>query len=173
MRPRIIQSILSGALTLALAAALRSSAATAPVAADSASDSPFLPPNTGGAAVVSDGAPIELHGIMNMPDGMRFSIFDPAKKSATWVRANERGLPFLVHDYGVVDGSDQVKVDYQGNTLTLGLKTAKIGAMAVPQVIAGGPVMGGGGPMGRGPNAITNSVVVNPTPADEAARLQA
>jgi hypothetical protein len=186
MRPRVHQSIFSAALGLGIAGLLRVGAApvvapvampaavptaTPPAAADTAADSPFLPAkNSASAAAVSEGAPIELHGIMRLPDGMRFSIYDPAKKSATWVRLNERGSPFLVHDYNIVDGSDQVKIDYQGSTLTLGLKAAKIAAMsATPMTVA----PGGGGPMGRGGNAITNSVVVNPTPADEAARLQA
>ncbi len=184
MRARALQSIFSTALGLGVAGLLRVSAApvvtpvavpaavptATPATADTAADSPFLPAkNSASTAAVSEGAPIELHGIMRLPDGMRFSIYDPAKKSATWVRLNERGSPFLVRDYSVVDGSDQVKIDYQGSTLTLGLKAAKIAAMsAAPMTVAPG-----GGPMGRGGNAITNSVVVNPTPADEAARLQA
>jgi len=178
MRLRVLQFISSGVFSLVLAGALRIHAAPVAVpaatpsaaAVDTSADSPFLPSNTSPASAVTDNAPIELHGIMSMPDGMRFSIYDPTKKSATWVRLNERGTPFLVHDYKVVDGADQVKIDYQGSTLTLGLKAAKITAMAAPVPGAPGPI---GGPMGRGGNAITNSVVVNPTPADEAARLQA
>lgn len=167
MRPRVIQVILIGAFSLGLAETSRPLWA----AADVAAESPFLPPGNGAAAAaVTDGAPIELRGIMTMPDGLHFSIFDPAKKSSTWVRLNERGAPYLVRTYGIVDGADQVKVEYQGSTLTLGLKAAKIVAMAPGQMIA---AAGPGGPMARGGNAITNSVVVNPTPADEAARLQA
>jgi hypothetical protein len=183
MRSRVIQSIFFGALSLGVGGLLGVNAAPvavpgptpppAPAAVDTSADSPFLPPNSGAsAAAVSEGAPIELHGIMNMPDGMRFSIYDPARKSATWVRLNERGSPFLVHDYKMVDGADQVKIDYQGTTLTLGLKAAKITAMSAMQLPGAAPGQMAG-LMGRGGNAITNSVVVNPTPADEAARLQA
>jgi hypothetical protein len=168
MHLRAFPTLLLGAL--GFAGVLRGA-----VTPDPTTDSPFLPPSASAtAATVTEGAPIELHGIMATPEGLRFSIFDPSKKSANWVRVNERGLPYVVRQYSVVDGSDQVKVDYQGSTLTLGLKTAKIAAMTTAQP-QGGPGQFGGGPgLNRGgPNAVTQSVVVNPSPADEAARLQA
>lgn len=138
-------------------------------------DSPFLPASAGlTTAAVTEGGPIELHGILVMPDGARFSIFDSAKKSATWVRLNEHGTQYVVRSYSVVDGSDQVKIDYQGSTLTLGLKSPKIAAMTaqLPQGYSGqtGTQFNRSG---SGGNAVTQSVMLNPTPADEAARLQA
>ena len=167
MRPRAIYPFL-GCLVLALG--LRSAHA----APDLATDSPFaLPGGATAPAAVTEGAPIELHGIMVMSDGMRFSIYDTVKKSSQWVRVNQSGVPFVVRAHNMVDGNDEIKVDYQGSSLTLALKTPKITAMARPPA---GPVMQIPGQFNRVttlPSPITQTVVVNPTPADEAARLQA
>jgi hypothetical protein len=53
-------------------------------------------------------------------------------------------------------------VEYQGRTLRLVLKAAK--------VASAGPVMG---VVAGNPSAVTQSVVLNPTPADEQRRLDA
>jgi hypothetical protein len=142
---------------------------------DITADSPFLPPSNGAApAAITEGAAIELHGIMTTSDGTSFSIYDTAKKSAQWVRVNQAGSPFVVRSHNVVDGNDEVKVDYQGSSLTLALKTPKIGAMARTAPAMANQLPGGfNRPGPGGPNPITQTVVVNPTPADEAARLQA
>jgi hypothetical protein len=144
-------------------------------ASDITADSPFLPPSNGAAATaVTEGAPIELHGVMTTAEGTSFSIYDTAKKSAQWVRINQAGAPFVIRSHSIVDGNDEVKIDYQGSSLTLALKTPKIGAMARNNpVMAANQPPGGFNRPGGPPNAITQTVVVNPTPADEAARLQA
>jgi hypothetical protein len=62
-----------------------------------------------------------------------------------------------------------VTIDYQGRPLTLAQHVAKVASAGNAQAMANLPPSGGP-PM---PAAITNSVVVNPTPADEQRRLDA
>ncbi|MES1166863.1 MAG: hypothetical protein ABUL68_02575, partial [Pseudomonadota bacterium] len=122
--------------------------------------SPFLPSSgVPAAAAPTTSAPIELHGYMVTPEGEAFSIYDPSKKSAAWVRVNETGYPFVVRSHKTVNSTDQITVDYQGSTLTLALKQSKIasatqaggmGAGAVPG-FAGRAGGGFGGPRGGGP----------------------
>jgi hypothetical protein len=136
--------------------------AVALLGADQAAVSPFLPPGSAVTpAAVTQGGSIELHGVMVTPDGPYFSIFDPARKSATWLKLNEQGRPFVVRNYRVVGGSDQVTVDYQGSSLTLTLKTAKVSSAPAGAMVAMVPP-----PMASGPET-------NPVPANDAARLQA
>jgi hypothetical protein len=143
-------------------------------AAELTADSPFMPPSNGAAPIaITEGGVIELHGIMTTSAGTRFSIYDTRTQKAVWVGLNETGLPFVVRSHSIVDNNDQVKVDYQGATLPLALKTAKIASLA--RAVPGMP-----GALPGPPNAqlnrvvpVTTSVVPNPTPADDAARLQA
>lgn len=106
---------------------------------------------------------------MEGADGMKFRLYDPALKKGSWVKANERdpSLDALVKQYNAADGETLV-VEYQGRTLNLVPRTAKVvssGSAAqpmAPQVPVGVNV----------PPSVTQAVVVNPTPADEAKRLQ-
>ena len=113
--------------------------------------SPFLP-SSGAAAAVTTAAPIELHGYMMTPEGEKFSIYDPAKKTATWVKLNETGYPFIVRSYKQENSTDQVTVDYQGSKLTLALKQSKI-ASAAPAANQGFAGRAGGPPGSFGPRA--------------------
>lgn len=130
-----------------------------------AASSPFLPTGTvdsGGASGAASG-PIELRGIMATAEGPRYCIFDTARKTSTWVGLNERGYDFLVKSQDTRGDADAVTVLVQGRTLHLTLRSAKV-ASALAAVPPGMP---------SPPTAITQSVVVNPTPADEARRLEA
>ena len=149
-------------LSIALLAAVRADA-------ELATTSPFLPTPVTNAATPTAGAPLEFRGSMEGSDGVRVRIYDPARKVGAWVRLNERdpNLDFVVKQY---DADRQtVSGEYQGRPLTLAQHEAKIissGAgmpnmMNVPQ------------PQNPMPAAIANSVVVNPTPADEQRRLDA
>jgi len=141
--------------------------------------SPFLPAGAQSTAAVTAGAPIELHGYMVTPAGEAFSIYDPAKKSASWVTVNETGYPFVVRSHKVVNSTDQVTVDYQGSTLTLALKQPKIASAAqaggAPVGIGfGGRGGGGGGFGGRGGGGPGQQPAAAVVPsAEEATRLQA
>ena len=65
-----------------------------------ATNSPFLPSGAAGSgSVVTEGAPIELRGVMETRAGMRFCIFDPARKVSAWVKLNEKDHDFVVKTY--------------------------------------------------------------------------
>ncbi|HWA08706.1 MAG TPA: hypothetical protein VG838_04480 [Opitutaceae bacterium] len=102
--------------------------------------SPFLPAGAPPPAA-NTGGPIEYHGYMVTPQGEKFSIYNTAKKTATWVMLNDRSNPFVVRSHRLGGSMDQVTVEYQGSTLTLALKEAKIVSVAVvqPPVFTGAP----------------------------------
>ena len=105
--------------TLALAIALAAPAARAGVS----TESPFAPRGLLGAA--ASNSPIELRGITSDDQGVRFAIYDPAKKDGAWVRIDEKGQPYVVRSYDAA--SNRITVDYQGRTQTLALAEPKFG----------------------------------------------
>lgn len=116
--------------------------------------SPFLPPSvqdTGAGATTGPNG-IELRGIMDGPDGVKYNIYDPAKKSSVWVGVNEAGNGFVIKSGD--PNRDTVTVAAGGQQLVLALKQAKTATAAQFGMPQGGAVL-------------------RPTPADEAARLQA
>lgn len=127
-----------------------------------AGPSPFLPPASDGNTTAGNTeTALELRGIMGADDELMFSIYDPTKHMSAWKRLNEPGHEFVVRSYDA--SRDAVTVDYQGRSLTLALKTAKVASAP-----AGAPSMAGGAPQPLG-----GPVVLNPTPADEQRRLEA
>lgn len=146
----------TGALLSALAAAAISVLARA----DLAPASPFLPANAQAAdAAAGPSGPIELRGVMAMQDGTAYCIYDVAKKRSMWVGMNEEGHDFVVKS---ADSTGEgVTVNYQGRVLRLTLHKAK--------VASSGPSPG---PQAN-PTAISSTVVLNPSPADEQKRLDA
>ena len=151
--PRLILAVLA-----LLGGAVRASA-------ELAASSPFLPPQ-GQMAAPTSAAPLEFRGISTEGENTRFSIFDPTKKSGTWVALNDSSNEFTVKKYDA--DSDTVTVDYQGRSLTLAMRTPKVAslgnAMAPPPAPMPIP-----GPMQVNP--VTRNVLAVPTPASEAARL--
>ncbi len=123
-----------------------------------APSSPFAPAS--GSAVAAENQPLELRGIMMDGAGYRFSVFDPVKKAGQWVRLNEPGHDFTVRTHDVA--RDTVTLDFQGRVLTLALHTAKVVAVAVPEVPAGPRPTGM--PLGYGPGS-------KPSSPEEAARF--
>ena len=119
--------------------------------------SPFVPENGPSAGAVTENSPIELRGIMAIPGGSLFGLFDPVKKQGGWVKLNEAGRDFTVRSYDAAN--DAVTVEYQGRVLSLALKTSKIESM--PAMMAQAPR-----PM-PGPQMATAPAV------DEAKRLEA
>jgi hypothetical protein len=116
LKPLGWRAVVSAWAAMGLAASLR---------ADLAPASPFLPANAPAAAGAAAAAgPIELRGLMPTADGYAYCIYDTAKKKSVWVGLNETGHDFVVKSSNT--GSDSVKVDYQGRTLTLTLKEAKV-----------------------------------------------
>ncbi len=132
-----------------------------------AANSPFMPAASSGATTVTEGAAIELRGVMETKAGLSFCIFDPAKKVSTWTTVNQKGYDFQVKSYDAAH--ETVSVEYGGRTITLAMRAVKVassGQAATPAPLPS--------PIGPGmPSAVTQPVVLNPTPADEQARLEA
>lgn len=131
--------------------------------------SPFLPPAAANSAVPTAGAPLEFRGFMETSEGQRFRLYDPAGKKGSWVKLNERdpALDVVVKQFNSEPNAETLVVEHQGRTLTLAQRVAKV-------VSAGAAVQNLPPPaMSNVPTAVTQSVVVNPTPADEARRLEA
>jgi len=135
--------------------------------ADLALASPFLPTGAAAAAAAKGGPsdPIELRGVMALADGTSYCIRDTAKKKDFWVGLNESGHDFVVKS-AEPDG-ESVTVDYQGRSMRLEFHTSKVESSGPATAVMAGPR---GGPPG---NPLANTVVVNPTPADEQRRLEA
>lgn len=136
-----------------------------------ASRSPFMPPQAAGSkSGPTEGAPLEYHGFIQSGDDVRYRIYNPARKAATWVKIDERNPDFDVvakqHDGEL----KTLTIEHAGRTLTLAERKSKIvssgnAAQAMPPP-----------PQLNQPTvapAVTQSVVLNPTPADEQRRLEA
>ena len=118
--------VVAAALTVAVTPAARAGVST---------ESPFAPRGFGPGGAASN-SPIELRGITSDDQGMRFAIYDPAKKEGAWVRVDEKGQPYVVRSYDA--GHNQIVVDYQGRSQTLALAEPKFGpSKTVPMMIPG------------------------------------
>lgn len=132
----------------------------ATVRADLAPASPFLPSNAAAAGPqAGPSGPIELRGVMETSDGVAYCIYDTAKKRNVWVGLNESGHEFVVRSADA--STDSVKVDYQGRSMKLTLRAAKVASSGPAQSMAPAPA------------APLSPVVLNPSPADEQRRLDA
>ena len=140
------------------------------VNAQLASKSPFLPPQAAANAPTST-APLQFAGYMDTRDGRIFRIHDPAKKTSTWVKLNEKHPDFDVVAKQHDDSQNTLVIEHQGKTLTLAQRQAKIVSGGVAgQAMPPPPPM----PVASNvPPAVTQAVVLNPTPADEQRRLEA
>lgn len=133
--------------------------------------SPFMPEAGTSASAVTQNAPLEYRGFMESGDGMQYRLFDPAKKSGFWVQKDVR------NDEGVVVKSydqarDTLTIEHGGRSLTLEVRKGKIVASANPVPMPFPPAGAPPQPTNVAP-AVTQAVVLNPTPADEAKRLEA
>ena len=98
-----------------------------------ATNSPFLPPPSATAATApTAGAPLEFRGFVDLPDeGLKVRIYDPARKSGTWLRVDERdpNFDFVVKQYDA--GRDTVTVEFHGQTLILAQHEAKVASSGI------------------------------------------
>jgi hypothetical protein len=144
-----------------------------PSGAQLAAKSPFVAPSSVAIAAPSVGAPLEFRGFIETGAGMQFRIFDPAKKMGAWVKLNERNPDIEVLAKAYDSAGKTLTIEHQGRSLTLAEREAKVvssgaAAQAVPPPSA--PAV----PMPSNvPAAVTQAVVLNPTPADEQRRLEA
>ena len=150
-----------------LSAAALASGATSGAESQLSGKSPFMPKAASGAAAPTANAPLEFVGYYEDSVGRLFRVRDTASKKGVWLRLNERSdEPNLIvkqHD----EKPNTLTVEHQGRVLTLAAREAKIASS--------GPLMPAGispPPMpSTVPASVTNSVMLNPTPADEKGRL--
>ncbi len=129
--------------------------------------SPFMPKPAAGAAAPTANAPLEFVGYYEDSGGRLFRVRDTASKKGVWLRLNERSdEPNLIvkqHD----EKPNTLTVEHQGRVLTLAAREAKIASSGPPMSAGISPP-----PMpSTVPAAVTQSVVLNPTAADEKTRL--
>jgi len=130
--------------------------------------SPFLPVKAAASPTApTAGAPLEFRGQIDIPEeGMKLRIYDPGRKAGAWLKVNEKDpvLGFVVKQYDRARGT--VSVEYNGQTFVLAQREAKVTSLGAASLNI---------PMGAIPlpSSVTQSVVPNPTPADEQRRLEA
>lgn len=134
--------------------------------------SPFTPPAAAAPVAVEAAASsgLEYRGNLDLGDGLQFRLFDPGKKNGVWVRLNQRNEEFEVIARRYDDEQKTLTVEHQGKSLTLPMRVAKVVSGGSPAQMAPPPP---GAPVVNVAPAVTQSVVVNPTPADEQRRLEA
>ncbi len=135
-----------------------------------AAKSPFLPA-AGAAAAAAPAAdqPLEFRGYMETSEGTRYRIYDPAKKTGIWVMLNQADREFGVTAKRHDPEQNTLELEFQGRALTLAMRKPKIvSSGSAPQVL---PAPAGA--QANVPPAVTQAVVLNPTPADEQRRLDA
>jgi hypothetical protein len=96
-----------------------------------AKESPF-----GGAAAAGnhpEASPpeLELRGIMPTPEGVRYCIYDPGRKSSIWVSVDEPGNAFVVK-WGD-PATDEVRLETEGRVVTLRMRDGKVIPAAAEQ----------------------------------------
>jgi len=132
--------------------------------------SPFLPPDQPVAtAAVTENAPIEFRGVFVIGSRQKFGFFDPSRRLSVWVGMNDGGSDYRVTRFDA--DTDTVHVDVGGRALILTLQKVKIASAPMPANLPAAPVAF----TNQVPGAATAPapVVLNPTPADEAKRLEA
>jgi hypothetical protein len=139
-----------------------------------ATKSPFLPTGGAGAPTAAPtGATLEFRAYMDVGSGLQFRLFDPAKKTGVWVKLNERNAEFDVTAKQHDEAQKTLTIEHQGRTLTLALREAKVVSAGSAGMIPPTPAIPAPPPTPNVSPAVTQTVVLNPTPADEQRRLEA
>lgn len=138
------------------------------------SKSPFMPvAGPGAAAAVTAGAPLEFRAYMDVGGGVQYRLYDPAKKAGVWVKLNEKNPELDVVAKQHDAEQKTLTIEHQGRTLTLAMRESKVvSAGAATPMLPPPPQVAPPPPVNVSP-AVTQSVVLNPTPADEQRRLEA
>ena len=122
---------------------------------------PFLPAGGAGAAgAQADVNARELRGIMSTPRGMRYCIYDPARRESSWVAVSEPGTGFTVQSAD--PEHERVTVLQNGRRLTISLREGRVAPGGIPTYP---------GMVSRQDGSLP--AVLRPTPEDEQRRLQA
>ncbi len=143
--------------------------------------SPFLPPTSVATTAAPIASPLEYSGFVTTAEGKLFRILGDkgGRKVGVYLRLGEKDANLGVTLRGYNAANQSVSVEYQGQTLTLEERKSKIISSGNPSaMMASAPAM----PVAAAPApptapvvapAVTQSVVVNPTAADEQRRLEA
>jgi hypothetical protein len=102
---------------------------TAPSLQNLVQNSPFGSAAAAGQPAAAAG-PLEFRGTFVDRGERFFSILDTAGRRAEWVGLNDTGHAFQVKSYD--PDNETVTLDYQGRSLSLKLRTARITAMTMP-----------------------------------------
>jgi hypothetical protein len=157
-------------LTCCLFAAGAALSAAAGAEAQLTSKSPFAPPPGSAAAAPAANSPIEYRGYVELRDGREFNLRNPARKAHVWLKMNERSEEFDVTVKQYDSEKEVLTVEHQGKLITLAEPKSKVVSSG-----AAGQMMPPPLPQlpSNVPPAVTQAVVLNPTPADEQNRLNA
>jgi hypothetical protein len=135
-----------------------------------AANSPFLPPTNTAVAAPTQNGPIEYRGFIETPAGALYRISDQQKKGY-WIKLNEKSPDTGVLAKKYDADRRTLVIEHEGRTVTLEERVSKIVSSGpAAQVMAQQPM-----PMpnaGMSP-AVTQTVVANPSPAEEQKRLEA
>lgn len=143
-------------------------------------NSPFLPPSSVAVAAAPVGGPLEYGGFVTTAEGKLFRILGDkgGRKVGVYLRLGEKDANLGLTLRGYNAANQSVSVEYQGQTLTLEERKSKIVSSGSPTaMVAPAPSL----PTAPVPvptatpavaPAVTQSVVVNPTAADEQRRLE-
>ncbi len=133
--------------------------------------SPFMPPQSAANAPTQN-APLEYRGSMEINDVEQFRVIDPVRKVGTWLKVGEHdaNLDVTLKQYDAAH--DTITLEHGGQPLTLQMKVPKVvssGSASTMMPLPPQPM-----PMpGNVSPAVIQTVVPNPTPADEQRRLEA
>lgn len=98
--------------------------------------SPFLPPVTADAPV-NQAAPLQYDGWIESPEGRRFYVYDPAKKTGKFLKVGESDSDLDVTLKQYAEEHESITVAHAGQTLTLPVRSPKVlsgGAAPIPHV---------------------------------------
>jgi len=132
-------------------------------------DSPFQPGQGGALPAEGGTAAFEFRGIVVEAGSYSFSVYDPGRREADWVKLDEPGRPFVARRYD--PARDTLTIEHNGRALTLNLKRAAVQPLnqAPPQPAAPPPLPTANAAL---PAAGNPPPSTNATNAQEAQRLQ-
>jgi hypothetical protein len=133
--------------------------------------SPFLMPQSAASSAPAANTPVQYMGWVDTTEGRLFRIYDTTRRAGVFLKLGEKDPSLDVEVKQHDDDRDTLTVEHGGQTITLQEHEAKIlSSGAMPQMM---PQPVAQMPMPNVPPAVTQSVVLNPTPADEQRRLEA
>jgi len=116
----------------------------APVQAGSVgARTPFMAEAAEPPPAAPEPVPLELRGIVSTKSGYLFGIYDSTTHQSNWLAVNETAGALTVRSLDVLN--DSITAEYEGRTITLSLKSAKVASLPPPALVSGsspGPLEG-------------------------------